>query len=697
MAAEELRLLELVLVHGPPCSGKTRHLLEHYGGTHVRVCPREIYARHPNMSLHRLVGRVVRQLEQGKSVVVDDESRLARTRRSFIEAVQDKAARIGGVVQFIALEFSPSGGKQQALWAHEWALAEASAAAVARHRSGGNAPVHSRPRASSEFVEWFDMRDSEPPRREEGIMRVSSATLPLLALTEDGGKFKKPCLFIDGSCLFTFSHCTSGDENGEEKVRHHLEERHAGLAVPAVLQKWALENAAAKVVFLLDETSFYPMALEMEPVATRGSVVQHFRRQLHRYLATWACASGVALHCVVAEYGLHPEDSFFRLPHPGMVAWTQRRLEVSLAHSCVVSDPSSARAFLCSAGIPSVALAVDFFRDSSWSIESKVRKHAIDFSSKVPAFLCTIRYAKRDAVPDWADPPGKLLELEPSGRVVLGSGQETLLFEEQSGAGRLHWIFASDAARQQVLSDDHCEAPPSVSSELTHTSPPRAMNSTAVALSPKAKMPGELRRFDIEQIFGRSVVERGEPYLSHHTLFLRQRSGTRLSASCKGSSNPPYHMHAVVTPLGSLTSSRCSCPVGKEGRCKHLAAMLLSWLQEPSAFSPLGDQSENPFLPKPSPIEFKEAGDEEEELLAVLDEVERLHSSPSPRIPPMLPVQGCLSGGKRSQQGDAGAPRAGKQRASPSEGIPKSADLAFLDSLDRELDELDEDGDLPML
>lgn len=238
------------------------------------------------------------------------------------------------------------------------------------------------------------------------------------------------------------------------------------------------------------------------------------------------------------------------------------------------------------------------------------------------------------------------------------------------------------------------------------------MNSAALALSPKAKTPGEVRRYELEQLFGRSVLERGEPYVTHNTLFLRQRSGTRLSASCKGSSNPPYHMHAVVTPLGSLTSSRCSCPVGKEGRCKHLAAMLLSWMEEPSAFSPLGsDVSRNPFLPKPAAIEVKDEADDDEELLAVLDEVERLHSSPSPRKQPPPPrEQGRLSGGKRSQPGDEGAPRQAKQRTLPSPGegeapsnasavagaAPRSGNLAFLQSLDRELDELDEDGDLAM-
>ena len=43
---------------------------------------------------------------------------------------------------------------------------------------------------------------------------------------------------------------------------------------------------------------------------------------------------------------------------------------------------------------------------------------------------------------------------------------------------------------------------------------------------------------------------------------------------------------ASLSPQG-IISGHCSCPVGGAGRCKHAAALLLTWLHEPEAFHEL--------------------------------------------------------------------------------------------------------------
>jgi len=713
-----LQMLELVLVYGPPCSGKTRHILETYP-SHVRVCPRELYAKEPAMSLHRLIGKVVRQLARGKSVVVDDENRLCRTRRSYIDAVCEKAERIAAVVQVLAVDVFPAEGKQQALWAHEWLLAS-SAAAAARMRlpdragqEGGGKGLSYMPRNAQEFVEWFDMRAGEPPRREEGIMRVTSVTAPLTAATPDGRPFSAEALFLEAGGLFSFKHHSSGSGDGSSspELRHCLVLREPGLQVGSVLRRWFQERPAAVAVLLLDEAALYPMALEMEPLQARAAKVQRIRRQLQRQLGAWAREAVGPLHCVLAEYGLHEEGSFFGLPRPGMVAWAQRRLGIALERSCIVAEAAASRQLLETAGVPRVAVAKEFFGDASWSVESKLRKQSVDYSSKVPPFLASVRYVLDTSLHGATAP---LLATPPAGCIEVPGG-DVLLFEEQAGAGRLHWALVDANGLTRALAQRPSSSPKAAASATpmpapataTVASPRRTMTANAEALSPKAKEPGTLSRYQIELLFGKSVTERGEPYVSHNTLFLRQRTGTRLAACCKGSSNPPYNLWAVVTPLGSLTRSHCSCPVGKEGKCKHVSAMLLSWSQEPEAFAPVtAAAAGNPFMPKPAAIDLD---DDDAALVAALDQAEREHT-PSP-----LAKKESLSGGKR--EGDrAGAegPRAGKQRvlfpvetgegagADEAEGaVAKktgggSEDLRFLADLDRELDELDNDGDLRM-
>jgi hypothetical protein len=54
-------------------------------------------------------------------------------------------------------------------------------------------------------------------------------------------------------------------------------------------------------------------------------------------------------------------------------------------------------------------------------------------------------------------------------------------------------------------------------------------------------------------------------------------------AQCLGSSAAAYRLEAALSSHG-LASAECSCPVGFAGRCKHIAALLLAWLDAPAAF-----------------------------------------------------------------------------------------------------------------
>src|SRR5262245_8008287 len=76
---------------------------------------------------------------------------------------------------------------------------------------------------------------------------------------------------------------------------------------------------------------------------------------------------------------------------------------------------------------------------------------------------------------------------------------------------------------------------------------------------------------------GRSYFERG-------AIFDARRAGVTLKARCSGSRGEAYRVHATFNAKG-VAAAECSCPVGDGGFCKHVAALLLTWIERPEEFS----------------------------------------------------------------------------------------------------------------
>ncbi len=77
--------------------------------------------------------------------------------------------------------------------------------------------------------------------------------------------------------------------------------------------------------------------------------------------------------------------------------------------------------------------------------------------------------------------------------------------------------------------------------------------------------------------------ERGERYFRDGMIVHARHSGGLLKADSHGSSGNLYRVQATVEK-GKIIAADCSCPVGDGGRCKHIAALLLTWLNQPDAF-----------------------------------------------------------------------------------------------------------------
>ncbi|MHB8647462.1 MAG: SWIM zinc finger family protein [Thermomicrobiales bacterium] len=82
--------------------------------------------------------------------------------------------------------------------------------------------------------------------------------------------------------------------------------------------------------------------------------------------------------------------------------------------------------------------------------------------------------------------------------------------------------------------------------------------------------------------------QRGRQYARDGAIINARRQGMTLKASCIGSQPEPYRVEVTFNTRG-IASADCSCPVGEEGYCKHVVALLLTWLEHPELFIALED------------------------------------------------------------------------------------------------------------
>lgn len=77
--------------------------------------------------------------------------------------------------------------------------------------------------------------------------------------------------------------------------------------------------------------------------------------------------------------------------------------------------------------------------------------------------------------------------------------------------------------------------------------------------------------------------QRGRQYARDGAIINARRQGMTLKASCVGSMPEPYRVEVTFKPRG-IARADCTCPVGEEGYCKHVAALLITWLNRPETF-----------------------------------------------------------------------------------------------------------------
>lgn len=87
---------------------------------------------------------------------------------------------------------------------------------------------------------------------------------------------------------------------------------------------------------------------------------------------------------------------------------------------------------------------------------------------------------------------------------------------------------------------------------------------------------------DIPALVGEASFQRGQQYYRRGAIFETRRQGMTLKARCEGSRSAAYRVEVTFNSK-EIDSTGCSCPIG--GYCKHVVALLLTWLHSPEEFT----------------------------------------------------------------------------------------------------------------
>src|SRR5687767_12359295 len=123
-------------------------------------------------------------------------------------------------------------------------------------------------------------------------------------------------------------------------------------------------------------------------------------------------------------------------------------------------------------------------------------------------------------------------------------------------------------------------------------------------------------------------LKRGMRYFNDGSIFDGRREGLSLKARCEGSQGGPYRVRVRLKEAGGIDDADCSCPVGGGGRCKHVAALLLTWQEHADQF------------PETASVDTVLADMTREQLVAVIKQMIREQPDLESVLRSPLPVPG---------------------------------------------------------
>ncbi len=103
--------------------------------------------------------------------------------------------------------------------------------------------------------------------------------------------------------------------------------------------------------------------------------------------------------------------------------------------------------------------------------------------------------------------------------------------------------------------------------------------------------PPKITEADIEQMTTEKSFKRGRSYYLSGALFDPVRQGSEIRGYCEGSSYEPYRVSAELGSTG-VVNCHCTCPYDWGGICKHLVALLLTWVYKSDTFQAIAPLDE---------------------------------------------------------------------------------------------------------
>ena len=88
---------------------------------------------------------------------------------------------------------------------------------------------------------------------------------------------------------------------------------------------------------------------------------------------------------------------------------------------------------------------------------------------------------------------------------------------------------------------------------------------------------------DIRTICTAESYKRGRSYFHNEAIVEPTRQGDQLTAYCHGSEYTPYRVTATLSDRG-IGDVSCTCPYDWGGICKHIVALLLTWVHQADHF-----------------------------------------------------------------------------------------------------------------
>lgn len=92
-----------------------------------------------------------------------------------------------------------------------------------------------------------------------------------------------------------------------------------------------------------------------------------------------------------------------------------------------------------------------------------------------------------------------------------------------------------------------------------------------------------LNKSDIMRWVGSASFGRAQVYVRDGSIVNPRCTALVLKAHCHDAITPAHRVEVTLDEQG-IVKGDCSCPMGGAGRCKHVGALLLTWLEEPDAF-----------------------------------------------------------------------------------------------------------------